>query len=208
MTKYPAPAPPYIGPPKNHGPRTNLPIKRIVIHSTVSDCKCGGARAIARYFMETDRDASAHYIVDPCEIIQGLYDSYIGYAAPPNEHELHIEMTDRPGPIPDDPPTSARYKALKRVWRWNLPNQMRMLNKTAWLTARLCLAYDVPPRFLTFTFLNENRNAKGVTTHAIVSKVWKQSVHWDPGWWPRYYFMRRVKTLYKKQKAHYDAKAA
>lgn len=191
MTRIKPPSPPYIGPPNNHGPRTNFPIKRVCIHSTVSACVPGGARQIARYFQTTDRDASAHYITDPAEIIQGLGDSWVGYAAPPNEHVLHIEMCDIPGPVPDDPPGSARWKALRRSWRWIKPNQRRMLNLTALLTAQLCLAFDLPITFLTVEQLHDD--AKGITTHANVSKRWRQSTHWDPGWWPRRRFMRSVR---------------
>lgn len=185
------PSPPFIGPPRHHGPRSNKPIHRVVIHSTVSPCEPGGARNIARYFISTDRYASAHYITDPAETIQGLYDSFVGYAAPPNEHTLHIEMCDVPGPVPSDPPGSARFKALKRAWRWVRPNQRQMLKRTARLTAELCLAYDVPVVFLSVGALKAGR--RGITTHANVSAAWRQSTHWDPGFWPRRRFMRMVR---------------
>jgi hypothetical protein len=183
-----APSPLYIGPPRNYGPQTNKPIHRVVIHSTVSPCEPGGARAIARYFQTTTRDASAHYITDPGETIQGLFDSWVGYAAPPNEHSLHVEMCDIPGPVPNDKPGSARWKALRRVWRWVRPNQRAMLRRTASLTARACLAYDVPIKWLTAADLRAGR--RGITSHANVSKAWGQTTHWDPGWWPRVRFMR------------------
>ena len=191
MTRYPSPVPPYVGPPRNHGPQTNRPIRRVVIHSTVSPCEPGGARAIARYFMQTDRDASAHYITDPAETIQGLYDSWVGYAAPPNEGSLHVEMCDIPGPRPDDKPGTARWRALRRVWRWVRPAQRRMLRRTARLTAQLCLAEQLPIEWLTVADLRAGR--RGITSHANVSLTWRQSTHWDPGWWPRRRFMRLVR---------------
>lgn len=192
MTNPPAPL--YIGPPRNHGPRTNKPIHHVVIHSTVSKCERGGARKIARYFMQTQRDASAHYITDPGEVVQGLYDSWVGYAAPPNQHKLHVEMCDIPGPVPDDSVSAARRKALRRAWRWVRPEQRAMLENTAQLVGQLCAAYDIPPWFRGVRDLKAGR--RGVTTHACVSKAFRQSTHWDPGWWPRLRFMRRVRHHY------------
>lgn len=192
MTVHPPPAPPYVGPPRNHGARDNKPIHRIVIHSTVSPCEPGGARDIARYFMRTNRDASAHYITDPAETIQGLGDSWVGYAAPPNRHSLHIEMCDIPGPVPGDSMFSAAAKAARKRWRWLKPNQRAMLARTATLTAELCLAYDVPPWFRTARQLRAGQ--RGVTTHNEVSSAWHQSTHWDPGFWPRFRFMRMVRA--------------
>lgn len=197
--RVPAPSPPYVGPPNNHGPATNRPIKRVVIHSTVSDCVPGGARTIARYFMMTDRDASAHYIVDPAEIIQGLYDSFVGYAAPPNEGSIHIEMCDIPGPIPQAP----MRKKMRTYWRWNRPNQKLMLDKTAYLTARICLHEGIPLKFLSVAALKNGE--KGITTHDNVSQAFNQSTHWDPGFWPRYKFMRLVRKHAKILREKYDA---
>jgi hypothetical protein len=199
MLLFQAPAPPYVGPPRHHGGVGNKPIWRIVIHSTVSACEPGGARQIARYFMGTDRYASAHYTVDPEEVIQAAYDSLVCYAAPPNEHALHIEMCDVPGPVPGDKPGTARFKAALKAWRWNRANQKAMLRRTARLTAELCLAYGVPIRFVNWRRLRAGgvngsaASAHGVTTHVQVSRAWRQTVHWDPGFWPQRRFMKMVR---------------
>lgn len=100
-------------------------------------------------------------------------------------------MCDIPGPVPDDPPGSARWKALRRVWRWIKPNQRRMLRRTARLVAQAALAYDVPLKFLHPDDLRQGR--RGITTHANVSKAFGQSTHWDPGFWPRRRFMKMVR---------------
>lgn len=188
---FPAPAPPYLGPPFRYSSGSNKPIWRIVIHSTVSRCEPGGARAIAAYFRSNSAAGSAHYVIDPAEVVQSAYDSVIAWHAPPNQHSLGNEMCDIPGPVPDDPPGSARWKALRRAWRWVLPNQQRMLRRTAELTAQQALAYDVPIVFLKPDELLQGRH--GITTHANVSKAFHQSTHWDPGWWPRRRFMRLVR---------------
>lgn len=191
MSKIEPPAPPYVGPPAHFSLGDNKPISRIVIHSTVSSCKAGGARQIAGYFRSKAAGGSAHYVVDPSAEVQVAYDSVICWHAPPNEHSLGIEMCDTPGPVPGDKPGTAKYKAAKRAWRWVNPDQMAMLDRTARLTAQLALAYDVPLTFLSPEALRAGEH--GITTHANVSAAWGQSTHWDPGFWPRRRFMRLVR---------------
>lgn len=186
-----APAPTYLGPADKSSSGENKPILRIVVHSTVSPCEPGGARDIARYFRSPQAGGSAHYVVDPAEVVQVVYDSTIAWHAPPNPHSLGVEMCDVPGPVPNDTPGTARWKALKRSWRWARPNQRAMLARTAYLVAQLCAAYEVPATFLTPAALRAGK--RGVTTHSHVSTAWRQSTHWDPGWWPRRGFMRQVR---------------
>lgn len=191
MPKFTAPSPPYLGPAAHTSKGNNKPIERIVIHSTVSPCVPGGARKIAAYFRSPNAGGSAHYVVDPSEAVQVVYDGVIAWHAPPNAHSLGIEMCDTPGPVLNDKPGTARFKALRRAWRWAQPNQRRMLRRTAALTAQLALAYDVPLRFLTSAQLRAG--AHGITTHNNVSQAFHQSTHWDPGFWPRRRFMRLVR---------------
>lgn len=191
----PAPSPPYEGPPAHHSGRGNKPVRRVVIHSTVSPCEPGGARDIAAYFRSERSGGSAHYITDPAETIQSGYDDLICWHAPPNPGTLGVEMCDIPGPVPDDPPMSAAFKAARRMWRWTRRPQRAMLRRTAKLTAQLCLAYGVPVTFLTARQLRRAGadRAAGITTHANTSRAFKQSTHWDPGFWPRRAFMRMVR---------------
>ena len=193
MTDFPAPSPTYLGPPFRHSGNGNKPIRRIVIHSTVSPCEPGGARSIAAYFRSSSAGGSAQYVVDPDEEVQAAYDSVVCWHAPPNPHTLGIEMCDIPGPVPDDKPGSARWKSLRRAWRWARPEQRRMLRRTARLTAELALAYDIPIRFLSASAMRANQDVEGITTHANTSQAFGQSTHWDPGWWPRVRFMRLVR---------------
>lgn len=201
MSNIPAPSPPYLGPPFRSSAGNNKPINRVVIHSTVSPCEPGGARAIASYFRSNSAKGSAHYVTDPAEVVQSAYDNTICWHAPPNQHSIGVEMCDIPGPRPDEPVGSARWHALRRAWRWIRPNQFRMLRRTAELTAQLCLAYDVPIRFLTADDLRQGR--RGITTHANVSAAFEQSTHWDPGWWPRRRFMRLTRKYARQiEKGH------
>jgi len=196
MRRIQPPAPVYRGPAAHTSTGDNKPIYRIVIHSTVSPCAPGWARKIAAYFRSKSSGGSAHYVVDPLEEVQVVYDGVIAWHAPPNLHSIGIEMCDTPGPIPGDKPGSAAWKALKRSWRWRLPAQRQMLRRTAKLTAQLALAYDVPLRWCNARQLRQGMH--GITSHANVSLAWRQSTHWDPGFWPRRRFMKMVRAEAEK----------
>lgn len=193
---FPAPSPVYLGPPKFHGDAVNKPIRRIVLHSTVSPCVPGGARATAAYFRDgVVRPSSAHYCVDPGEVVQVTFDSVVAYHDGENVHELGIEMCDMP--------------AIGRgaLLRWTDKNHRAMLRLTIDLVARLCLANGIPATFLEAAHLNEL--ARGITTHANESAAFHESTHWDPGDWPRQSFMRRVRRRMRRlEKAHRAGKLA
>lgn len=171
---FKAPSPPYLGPAKFHGSKTNLPLKRIVVHGTVSPTVPGGARGTAGYFKsQVTRPSSAHYVVDPGEVVQCVYDSIVAYHAPPNEGSIGIELCDMVGDRNNRPlPMS----------RWDDPAHTAMLARAAHLVAELCLAYDVPVRRVTRVGLRLGR--KGICGHYDVSKAWGQTSHWDPGEFP------------------------
>jgi hypothetical protein len=170
------PSPPYLGPPAHHSGHGNKPIVRIVIHSTVSPCEPGGARDIARYFQRESAGGSAHYTIDPEETIQAAWDSVVCWHAPPNPHSLGNEMCEYPSWNPA---------------RWLGKNHRKMLARTAQLTARQCLAFDIPIRKLTVTQVRAGE--KGICGHRDVSKAFGQSSHWDPGAFPWRKFIRMVR---------------
>lgn len=201
--RIPPPEPPYEGPAAHTSEGDNLPVTRVVIHSTVSPCKAGERHRIAAYFRSEASGGSAHYVVDPVGIVQVVGDSVVAWHAPPNAHSLGIEMCDMPGPLPGDHYVKAVWKAARRSWRWRRPEQKAMLHLVAQLTAHLCLAYDVPVQFLTTTDLRAGRH--GITTHANVSQTWHQSTHWDPGFWPRRRFMRMVREYRRQLVREYGA---
>jgi hypothetical protein len=179
--------PPVVGgvPAKNSG-RDNKPIRRVVIHSAVMKCEPGAARRLAQMNAAGSTGGSWHYSVDPEATFQCSYDSYVCWHAPPNTGSLGIEMADWPSKV--------------NGARWCLPKQLKMLKRTAKITATICVHYDLPPRFLSLKILRKNPDAKGVTTHNNVSRRWGQSSHWDPGVWPRRLFMRWVRVEYNRIK--------
>jgi hypothetical protein len=183
---YRSPSPIYLGPVSFHGDRRgNRPIRRIVIHMTVSPCVPGGARATAAYFRSPAAGGSAHYVVDPGEVVQAEYDSVVCYHDGVNTHELGVEMCGYPESNP-----------VKAALNWAKPSYRQTLNKTARLTAQLLLAEGLPVRFLKVEDLGYL--AEGVTTHANESLAFKRSTHWDPGVWPRRRFMRKVRKHVKR----------
>lgn len=198
---YPPPAPPVVGGhPANHSGTDNHPPTRVVIHSAVVPCEPGRARQLAAWNRDGTTGGSWHYATDPAETIQCSWDSYVCHAAPPNPRSLHIEMADTPTRRPTE---RARRRALRKGWRWAGRNHRRMLHRTARLTAGLCLAYDLPLTWLTADELRKGR--AGITSHANVTAAWHQSTHWDPGWWPRAWFMRLVRRYAAELEAEHAA---
>ncbi len=187
----PAPPAPFGGVPANHSGVGNHPPTRVVVHSAVTPCRAGMARNLARMNRDGSTGGSWHYATDPVEVIQCSWDRFVCWHAPPNGHSLAIEMADTPGPVPGDRRGSAAWKAAKRAWRWRRPEQRAMLRNTADLTAHLLVAYGLPVRYVGARGLRAGR--KGWTTHVAVSRAFGQSTHWDPGFWPRFVFGRRVK---------------
>jgi hypothetical protein len=197
---HPAPDPEYLGPAAHTSYGHNKPIGRIVIHATVSPCIPGGAAAIAAYFRSPRAGGSAHYVVDPADVVQVVFDDTIAWHAPPNQHSLGIEMCDFPSSTALDhwetDPENAQHGTRKSPLRWLEKNHRQMLRRTAHLTAQLCLAYGVPVKFLSAEQLRAGEH--GITTHANVTKAFAESTHWDPGVWPKRAFMREVRRQVAK----------
>lgn len=170
MTTFAPPNPPYLGPAAHDSGLGNKPIHRIVIHATVSPCVEGQARRVAAWFRDPDSRGSAHYVIDPGEVVQVVLDSRIAWHAPPNPHSIGVELCDA---------------LISREWdrahrdRWRDENHTRMLRRASRIVARLCLAYDVPIERLNADDLRAGR--RGITGHDDVSKAWGESSHWDPG---------------------------
>jgi len=108
---------------------SNLPIDRIVIHGTVSATAAGGAMSVAQYFTGSGSGGSAHYVVDPGQIVQCVAEAGIAWHAPPNSRSLGIELCD-----PVSGPAS----------RWSDADHEAMLRLAAAATAELAAKYNVP----------------------------------------------------------------
>jgi hypothetical protein len=160
----------------------NLPISRIVIHGTVSGTHAGGARANAEYFQNANSGGSAHYIVDPGEIIKGASDDTICWHAPPNQFSLGVEFcdwVDYQAAIDNGDPfwhgkSEAQFNA-----RWSLPDWDKMLRLGAGLVYGLAVSYSVPITRIGVAELLAGKH--GLCGHVDVSNAWHQTDHHDPG---------------------------
>ncbi|MDX6742209.1 peptidoglycan recognition family protein [Actinocorallia sp. A-T 12471] len=152
---------PYIGALKHGGKQGR--ILRIVIHATVSPCVRGGARNVARYFQSSNAGGSAHYVVDPGEIVQCVRDDVVAYHAPPNTGTLGIELCD---------PQAGSPK------RWDDDNHKAMLVLGAKLVRELAAKHDVPLVRVNAAQLRAGR--RGICSHVAVSDAFGQTDHGDP----------------------------
>lgn len=168
------PSPPYI-PAKHHG-GNQATLKRIVLHSTVSDTYRGAARDIARYFQNPSYVSSAHYAVDPGEVIQMVYDHTIAWHDGTNEQSIGIEMCEHPS---------------RDVGRWNTDEHQALLARTASLVRQLCLAYEIPLRRITADQIRAGES--GICGHDDMAEAYpSRTSHWDPGAFPWNEFMALV----------------
>lgn len=164
------PAPKYLGPAAHTSPGHNRPIRRIVIHCTVSPCEPGGARKTAAYFRSQQAGGSAHYVHDPDESVQVVFDDVIAWHAPPNPHSIGHELCDA---------LVSREWDLAHADRWFDDSHQKMLKRAARIVARQCLAEGVPIVRLSVADLEAGR--RGICGHDDVSEAFGQSSHWDPG---------------------------
>jgi N-acetylmuramoyl-L-alanine amidase CwlA len=172
--KFTAPAPQFVA--ARHVGGSQTP-RLIVLHSTVSPCKPGGADAIARFFRIGQAVTSAHYVVDPTKVIQMVGDHTIAFHCGYNNDSIGIELCDMPS---------------QDKTRWDDQPHRDMEARAADLVARLCLAYNIPVRYVNAADLRAGK--KGITTHAQMSEAFHKSTHWDPGAWRRVRFLTRVRV--------------
>lgn len=176
-----APAPAFIAARWKGGRQTP---RLIVMHSAVCPCRKGAARGVANYFARTSRKASAHYSVDPYEVIQSVGDHSVAYHCGYNQDSIAVEFCEYPS---------------QKKSRWDDAPHRAMEKRAARLVAELCLAYGIRPYFVGAVQLR--LGIKGVTTHVEMSRAFRRSDHWDPGAWRRYRFMREVRRQVRAIKA-------
>ncbi|MCC5574462.1 N-acetylmuramoyl-L-alanine amidase [Microtetraspora sp. AC03309] len=152
----------YVQAAKHGGSQTS--VNRIVIHGTVSPCVRGGAKNVARYFQSPSAGGSAHYIVDPGEIVSCVREGTVAYHAPPNTGSVGIELCD-----PQNGSSA----------RWRDDDHEAMLKLAADLVRQVAKRWDVPLRRLTVAELRSGK--RGICGHVDISKAFGQTDHSDPG---------------------------
>jgi N-acetyl-anhydromuramyl-L-alanine amidase AmpD len=151
---------------RHYTPASGRRIEVVVIHTMESPERPETAEQIARWFAGPNApQASAHYCLDDKEVVQGVRDEDVAWAAPGANHNgLQLEH--------------AGY-ARQTAADWHDAYSQAMLKLSAKLTARLCWEWGIPIRWLTADDLKAGK--RGITSHANVSAAFHKSTHWDPG---------------------------
>lgn len=180
MTTYPPPNPTFIRA-RNQG-GSQKP-KAIVMHGTVTSDNKGTARNVANWWNgPTSPMSSAHYVVDPAEVIQCVGDHNIAYHVGYNTGSIGIELCDeQQGPAN----------------RWLDQDSQAILDRAARLTAELCLAYGIRPFRPSIAELKA-KGPHGIYGHNDSRLAFGNTSHTDPRDfdWPDY--LRRVRRQIRK----------
>lgn len=152
-------------------------IDLVCLHTAELPEKPNGAESVAAYFKRPRDgkgnivDASAHYCVDSDSTVQCVLEKDIAWAAPgANNNGIHIELTGW---------------AKQTAADWEDAYSTAELQIAASLVAKICARNGIPAQFVDEHELADEkgvaRGARGITTHACVSKAFKKSTHTDPG---------------------------
>lgn len=178
--KFPPPAPPFIRARHQGGRQTP---NAIVMHGTVSSDNVGKARDIALWWAGASSPvSSAHYVVDPANVIQCVGDHSIAFHCGFNTGSIGVELCDeQAGPAS----------------RWEDEDSVAILARAARLVAELCLAYDIEPRRPSVADLRK-KGPHGIYGHNDSRLAFGRTTHTDPRDfdWPG--FLRLVRLEIKK----------
>lgn len=141
-------------------------IRLIVLHSTEGDTAAGAAG----WFTNPASGGSTHYVVDDTKCFNTLPDNVIPWGAKggrANEDGLHIEL--------------AGYAKWSRD-EW-LNNHMQELKNAAAIVRMWSDKYNIPVDSLLSAddLKSQGNNARGITTHANITKAFGIDSHTDPG---------------------------
>jgi N-acetyl-anhydromuramyl-L-alanine amidase AmpD len=171
---------------KSYKPANRQRVDLVVLHSTENPVKPGIARNIASWFAgDNAPQASAHYVVGPDDIYQGVLEKDISWAAPGvNDIAVNVEQVGQ---------------ALSTDWTsaGSGPNDgLAVLRNSAELVRSICDRWKIPMERVDAQGLRAGK--RGITTHASVTEAFKRSTHVDPGGsgdarWPWDTFLQLVR---------------
>lgn len=152
--------------------RNYTPVKRTSVDLVVLHCTenrppwLGVARANANRFAGPSAPrASAHYFVGPEEVVQGVREENVAWAAPGANHNgIQVEQVGQIGRQP------------RTDW---LGDGRPVLERSARLVAAVCRRWGIPIERVDAKGLLAGQ--RGITTHAAVTEAFKRSSHQDPG---------------------------
>ena len=150
------------------GFRPTRAIKWVVVHDTEGSASAypgqPSAQGVAAYGAGSNAQASWHVTVDEKVAIRCLPDTTVAYHAysPANDIGLGLEIC-------------GWAKWSKVQWF----KHIKTLRRSAWVTARWCDQYNIPPRILTRAQVRAG--VAGITFHSDVTKYLGKGSHTDPG---------------------------
>lgn len=175
LSKFKPPSPPFIEARHYGGSQTP---KAIVMHGTVSSDNKGTARNIAQWWHgPTSPITSAHYVVDPAEVIQCVGDHRVAYHCGYNTGSVSIELCDE-----EVGPKS----------RWQDADSKAIIQRAARLTAELCLAYNIKA-FRPSVAELKAKGPHGIYGHNDSRLAFGFTTHTDPIGFPWAEFLRQVR---------------
>ena len=161
---------------RSRGPaRSGVRLDWLVVHTTESSEAPGTALAVAKWFAGPQAPkASAHYVIDPGEVVQCVHLDDTAWAAPgANSRGIHLEHCGRAAQTPE---------------QWADEASAAMLARSARLAAQLAKQFDIPVRWINSSSLRSGE--RGFTGHVDVTEAFSHGQgHTDPGPnfpWPRY----------------------
>lgn len=151
----------------------------VVIHTTEGPETERRSDATAAWFADQRSGGSAHYVVDPAQIVQCVREEDVAWGAGgANRRGIHIELCGKAG---------------QKAADWADDTSRAELDLAAKLVADLCRRYSIPVVHLDPAALKAG--ATGIAGHAECSQAFG-GTHWDPGpAFPWDSFLDRVREL-------------
>lgn len=170
-------------------------IRLLVIHTMESSEKPGTAENVALWFAGRTQypapKASAHYNIDPGNIVQSVRERDIAWAAPgANNDGIHLEHAGR---------------ASQTFTDWHDADSRAIISRSAGLAADICIRHNLPVRLLLKSQILAGE--KGLCGHDTITAAYPGPgrTHWDPGPnfpWQEYLqkVLRRIQDLQPTQR--------
>ena len=151
----------------------------IVLHTAeVSELQNAARGVAAGFALPGGPTVSAHYCVDARATVQCVHEEDVAFhARGANDTSIGIELAGR---------------AAQTTAEWDDPYSRDMLDRAARLVADICRRRMIPAALVDAAGLQAG--ARGITTHADVSRAFRRSTHTDPGpRFPMQAFLARVR---------------
>lgn len=152
---------------RHYTPTNGRQIDLIVIHDMETPEDARRAETVSAWFAGSSAPrASAHWCFDPDSAVRCVLDKDVAWHAPgANNNGLGYEH--------------AGYARQTRA-EWMDKPSLATLRVSSRQAAIDCKKYNIPVRYVDAAGLL--RGERGITTHLQVSKAFKRSTHWDPGY--------------------------